>query len=178
MTSNPIQTDDGKPLRRSEIDKRVLERDAARLFMRRYELEFGQPMRHIWHNEPAKPDVSCYFQKEPLDLEIAHLYANEAEAKCITPRSNDDPLWCHLLALREYSPEHQVDEGLQRLLSSKAAKHYHSERVWLVIRNASPHWQREDFIQALPNMVLTEHRFEQIWLLPDFEGQQPLVRIA
>lgn len=178
MTSNTQQTDDGKPLRPSEIDKRLLERDAARLFMRRYELEFGQPMRHIWHNEPAKPDVSCYFQDRPLDLEIAHLYANETEAKCITPRATDDPLWCHLVALTQAEPKQQVDVALQRILSSKAAKHYYSERVWLVIRNVSPHWHRDDFIRALSRILLADHNFETIWLLPDFEGQQPLVRIA
>lgn len=178
MTSNTQQTDDGKPLRPSEVDKRLLERDAARLFMRRYEYEFGQPMRHIWHNEPAKPDVSCYFQEQPLDLEIAHLYANENEAKCIAPRANDDPLWCHLQALTHIPPEQQVDEALQRILSSKAAKHYHSEQVWLVIRNASPHWQRQDFLLALEDIVIPPHSFEQIWLLPDFAGQQVLVRIA
>ncbi|MFG1490414.1 hypothetical protein ABMA58_14280, partial [Oceanospirillum sp. HFRX-1_2] len=75
MTSDPRHTQTGSPVSHSDLEKRLLERDAARLFMRRYEQDFNEPMRHIWHNEPSKPDISCYFQGQPLDLEIAHLYA-------------------------------------------------------------------------------------------------------
>ncbi len=54
--------------------------------MRLYQHKFGVKMQHIWHNEPAKPDVSCYLEQQRLDLEIAHLYGSEAEAMKILGR--------------------------------------------------------------------------------------------
>ena len=64
-----------------ELSEKIrLEHEAARLFMRLYQRRYGVSMRHIWHNEPAKPDVSCYLEQQRLDLEIAHLYGSEAEA--------------------------------------------------------------------------------------------------
>jgi len=64
----------------SSIQEKIyLEHEAARLFMRFYEKQTGIPMRHIWHNLPRKPDVSCYLNDSKLDLEIAHIYGSEAE---------------------------------------------------------------------------------------------------
>ena len=70
-----------------QSEKIMLEHQAAKVFMRLYEQQFKQPMRHIWHNQPAKPDVSCYFAGERLDLEIAHLYGSEVEAMHILGRT-------------------------------------------------------------------------------------------
>lgn len=72
---------------KSSIDEKIaLEHQAAKLFMRLYQHKFGVKMQHIWHNEPAKPDVSCYLEQQRLDLEIAHLYGSEAEAMKILGR--------------------------------------------------------------------------------------------
>ncbi|ASP39639.1 hypothetical protein CHH28_13575 [Bacterioplanes sanyensis] len=177
MTSDIHRRQDGQALNRSEVEKRKLEHDAAKLFMRRYELQFGQPMRHIWHNDPAKPDVSCFLQGQQLDLEIAHLYAHQDEAKWVSGRRADDPLWRYLHELITLSEQQQPVHALQRLLSSKAGKHYDSDRVWLVIRNASPVWQRSQLLQATQQLSVHGGEFEQIWLLPDLLGQEDLIAI-
>ena len=73
-------------LNNSEHEKLLLEHQAAKLFMRWYEHETGNPIRHLWHNRPAKPDVSCRFEGDRLDLEVAHLYGGEQEAMQILKR--------------------------------------------------------------------------------------------
>ena len=80
-------------------EKIQLEHEAARLFMRLYEQRFGVKMRHIWHNEPARPDVSCYYDEQKLDLEIAHLYGSEAEAMHILGRELGTNTHKELMAL-------------------------------------------------------------------------------
>ena len=63
----------------SEHEKIVLEHQAAKLFMHWYEQETGNPIRHLWHNRPDKPDVSCRFEGDRLDWEVAHLYGSVQE---------------------------------------------------------------------------------------------------
>ncbi|WP_440054848.1 hypothetical protein ACSLBF_01410 [Pseudoalteromonas sp. T1lg65] len=158
-----------KELRTSEIEKIALEHDAVKLFLRQYEQEFGTPMRHIWHNEPNRPDVSCYQGNEQLDIEVAHFYASETEAMAVLGRELGLHLQ-HELAEMAWAPDKdQLKVGLQRLLNQKAKKRYQSERVWLLIRNASPLYHLYDFtklksVWSEPD----EHPFEQIWLLCDF----------
>ncbi|OOV88096.1 hypothetical protein [Oceanospirillum linum] len=178
MTSDPRHTQTGSPVSHSDLEKRLLERDAARLFMRRYEQDFNEPMRHIWHNEPAKPDISCYFQGKPLDLEIAHLYATSEEAKHVRDRDNTDLLWHYLAELASVNPCDRLETALLSLLHSKAQKHYDSDRVWLVIRNVSPLWTRSELLNVAMSFDETNYPFEQIWLLPDFDGELPLIQIA
>lgn len=189
MTSDIHHYDDGKPLNRSETVKRQLERDAARLFMRAYEKQHGIPIRDIWHNEPAKPDVSCHLDGQPLDLEVAHLYASSSEAKILThhitqqvepgaePSSESQELRRYLQELTELDVRQRLQVALGNILKQKSKKHYLSERVWLIIRNVSPLWQSTDFLGQVHQLLLPSHPFEQIWLLPDYEGQQPLIRL-
>lgn len=178
MTSDTQHTNTGSLLSRSDHEKRLLERDAAKLFMHRYEFQFAEPMRHIWHNEPAKPDISCYFQEAQLDLEIAHLYATKEEARHVREPNNDDRLWDYLAELVTIDVCKQLEMALLRLLNSKTKKHYDSDRVWLVIRNASTLWDRKQILDTLKQFKCQEHPFEQIWILPDFEGEEGLIRVV
>lgn len=195
MTSDIHHNDSGKLLNRSETIKRQLERDAAKHFLRLYEQMFATPMRNIWHNEPTKPDISCHLNGQPLDLEIAHLYASASEAKLLTeeiteqvqtrselasshkkPGNKQQELLRYLSELVEMDSTQQLITALGHILSSKAKKHYDSQRVWLVIRNASPVWNADHFRAVLPQLARrfshTSHPFEQIWLLPEFDGSQ------
>ena len=52
----------------SSAEKLHLEHEAAKLFMRHYEKETGHEIRHIWHNEPSRPDISCILEGSRLDL--------------------------------------------------------------------------------------------------------------
>ena len=181
MTSDIHHDEQGKALSRSDTEKRRLEHQAARVFLRRYEAEFGIRMRHIWHNEPSKPDTSCYCQNEQLDLEIAHLYANESEARLACGRSDSDPLWQYLSELGDIDLQQRLFLALKRLLKKKSTRFYHSDRVWLVIRNASPLWHRVDLVNAVQKLTghasIDFRNFEHIWLIPDFDGQESLIRV-
>ncbi|WP_371811846.1 hypothetical protein [Thiomicrorhabdus sp. 6S3-12] len=164
----------------SDHEKLHLEHEAAKLFMRRYEKQFGVPMRHIWHNTPCKPDVSCYLNGERLDLEIAHLYGSEEEAKHILGRELSDETRTALRHLQKTPPAHRLLEALNEVLLKKSQKRYDSKKVWLVIRNLNPHWQTEAFAEhAHLIQQIDHHPFEQIWLLSlqDHNSECNLLRL-
>jgi hypothetical protein len=163
-------------MREQQLEKIQLEHDAARLFMRLYEQQYKKPMRHIWHNEPAKPDVSCYLADERLDLEIAHLYGSEVEAMQILGRPLSLQTHQQLLALQQVPAQDRLLEALNRLIEQKGHKSYDSKRVWLVIRNANPLWRSKDLQQHRPRLLLpSQHPFEQIWLVGDLFGLSGIV---
>lgn len=164
----------------SDNEKLRLEHQAAKLFMRRYEKQFGTPMRHIWHNSPSKPDVSCYLNGEQLDLEIAHLYGSEEEAKHLLGRSLSEKTRLALQHLAKTPPDHRLLEALNHVLLSKAEKRYQSKKVWLVIRNLNPHWQTIEFANRAHLIAQIDHHpFEQIWLLSnqDFDPECNILRL-
>ncbi len=153
-------------------EKIRLEHEAARLFMRLYQRRFGVSMRHIWHNEPAKPDVSCYIEQQRLDLEIAHLYGSEAEAMLLLGRELSQPTREALMQQQQVPAEQRLLSALDRLIHQKAGKTYDSERVWLVIRNTHPHWFGQQLPQFRRQIVLPAAQpFEQIWLVADYRGE-------
>ena len=163
----------------SEQEKVELEHQAAKIFMRCYERDSGHEIRHLWHNRPSKPDVSCRLEGERLDLEIAHLYGSELEAKQILGRELNEETCLELRNLDSMTqPEERLLKALIRILYNKSLKHYRSERVWLVIRNAHPAWDRAQ-IEALRNKidVPPSHPFEQIWMVGDWEGESGIIKL-
>ncbi|GAA77621.1 hypothetical protein [Pseudoalteromonas sp. BSi20495] len=155
--------------RSSDEEKRQLEHDAAKLFLRCYEQQQGIHMRNIWHNEPNKPDVSCYQENEQLDIEIAHLYASETEAMAVLGRPLSMQMQRDLADMAQKPSEHRLRAALERLLKQKAKKRYYSERTWLVIRNGSTIWRKADFEAVINDLNFPRtYQFEQIWLVCDF----------
>lgn len=162
----------------SAREKQDLEHSAARLFMRLYEQQHGVPMRHIWHNEPRKPDVSCYLEGDKLDLEIAHLYGSEAEAIMILGRELKGRTLTALRELSTVAAAHRLLPALNTILQGKANKRYHTERVWLVLRNANPLWTRHDLADNLHHVTLPEaHPFEEIWVVGDMRGESGILQL-
>lgn len=157
----------------SERDKKNLEHEAARLFMRAYEKTFGHEIRHIWHNKPRKPDTSCLLEDEHLDLEIAHLYGSEAEAMVLLGKDLPERSKLDLHLLEESTDTNdRLLAALNLILENKSTKHYRSNRVWLVIRNTHPDWNAEVIKSMAPNIVIpTVHPFEQIWMVADMKGE-------
>lgn len=156
----------------SQQEKLQLEHQAAKLFLHLYEQQYKTKMRHIWHNEPSKPDVSCYQEQQKLDLEIAHLYGSEKEAMAILGRelSEDTKQSLHALLLQPI--EQRLNSALNKILINKAKKHYRSSRVWLVIRNANPFWHCDDIRAMKHNLIINDsHPFEQIWIIGDMLGE-------
>ncbi len=163
----------------SSEEKVHLEHEAAKLFMRHYEKKTGHEIRHIWHNEPNRPDVSCVLQGSRLDLEIAHLYGSEQEAMKILDRELTERTRAELREQACCSNVHQrLLNALNRILMNKAQKTYDSKRVWLVIRNAHPAWTAET-IMSLQHQINVpfEHPFEQIWMVADFKGKSGIVQL-
>jgi hypothetical protein len=163
----------------SEEEKVLLEHQAAKIFMRQYEKTSGREIRHIWHNKPRKPDVSCELEGCRLDLEIAHLYGSEAEAMEILKRDLTDKT---REALREQALCTNVHErllsALNRILANKAQKQYKSERVWLVIRNAHPAWTSKEIVKMRDDIVVPSgHPFEQIWIVADYQAKSGIVQL-
>lgn len=165
-------------MHQSEEEKIELEHQAAKLFMRWYEKNTGKHIRHIWHNEPIRPDVSCMLEGERLDLEIAHLYGSEEEAMEILGRNLTDKTREALRNMQDDPVDIRLLQALNRILAIKASKHYKTKRVWLVIRNAHPAWTKED-IKALEHLInIPEpHGFEKVWIVGDMEGKTGIVRI-
>lgn len=163
-------------MKSSSDEKLELEHQAARVFMRLYKQKFGIKMQHIWHNQPAKPDVSCYLEQQRLDLEIAHLYGSEAEAMKILGRELKGGTLDALQSLSQFPVAERLLQALDKLISNKAQKSYDSEKVWLVIRNAHPDWHAEELEQT-PHLlqIPPRHPFEQIWLVADMTGQAGLL---
>lgn len=165
-------------MNRSMQEKIELEHEAAKLFMRLYEQKTGIPMRHIWHNEPKKPDVSCYLGDRRLDLEIAHLYGSEEEAQLILGRKASIRTLEALHRLITVPVGERLLSALNAILASKAEKSYHSDRVWLVLRNANPLWSREELADNLHRVTLpASHPFEQIWVVGDMAGKSGILRL-
>lgn len=162
----------------STEEKVELEHQAAKLFMRHYEQLTGQKIRHIWHNQPRKPDVSCRLKGERLDLEIAHLYGSEEEAMLILGRHLSDQTRQALHELQTVSSDVRLLNALNRILRQKAIKRYQSGRVWLVIRNAHPAWSHNQIIALQHHIdVPQQHPFEQIWMVADWQGQSGIVQL-
>lgn len=168
-----------KPLSQpSEEEKIRLEHEAAKLFMRWYETNTGKQIRHIWHNQPSRPDVSCTLEGEHLDLEIAHLYGSEAEAMAILGRDLSAATHAALHALDQENVDERLLQALNRILANKAAKSYRSHRVWLVIRNAHPQWKKDDIKHLVGHITVPEaHPFEKIWIVGDMDGQSGIARL-
>jgi hypothetical protein len=162
----------------SNSEKRHLEHQAAKQFMRLYEQMTGQIIRHIWHNQPAKPDVSCYLNQQRLDLEIAHLYGSEVEAMHILGRDLDDNTRQELISLLNSPAELRLYTALNRLLNNKSLKSYDSIRVWLVIRNLNPLWSTKDFRQLYAKLHIPRRQpFEQVWLISDQNDNAELIAL-
>lgn len=163
----------------SEDEKIVLEHQAAKLFMRWYEHDTGKQIRHLWHNRPSKPDVSCFFEEGRLDIEVAHLYGSEQEAMQILGRELSDKTRQELRELEKTAdPDQRLLKALNRILINKSFKHYKTKRVWLVIRNTHPAWGK-DQIQALQHRIFVpnDHVFEQIWMVADWEGKSGIIQL-
>jgi hypothetical protein len=166
-------------LKNSEHEKIALEHQAAKIFMRWYEHDSGKKIRHIWHNRPRKPDVSCRLEGQRLDLEVAHLYGSEEEARQILGRELHTKTIVELRELDQmFEPDQRLLKALNRILINKSHKSYKSNRVWLVIRNAHPAWGAEQ-IKALQHCidVPANHPFEQIWMVGDWVGDSGIIQL-
>lgn len=161
----------------SESEKQTLEYQASLRFATAYSDRFETSVSFLRHNLPAKPDVSCEIDGRLQDLEIAHLYGSEAEAQIILGRELTPSTCAELQALQNTQNTHaRLVTALNRILQSKADKHYDSANVWLVIQNAHPAWGEATIRANLEQVSVPEnHPFRQIWLVSDLTSKPGLV---
>lgn len=138
--------------------------------------QFSEALANLWGERrfafhelrnPPEPDGFCSLDGQPLHVEVGHFYGTQSDAKQLLGRkgkfaaTSKEQLQSSLapLNMRLLMP-------LNRLLAGKAAKTYKSQRVWLVIRSASPLWSLDDFKTYQADIIIPKtHPFEQIWLL-------------
>ncbi len=160
-------------------EKLELEQQAAELFAAIYPDNQGE-CRFLHHNLPPKPDATLLINNKPQDIEIAHLYGSEEEAQLILGKDLDTATRD---ALRAQSIHTHTDDrlinALNRILASKAEKHYHSVQPWLVIRNMHPAWNKQAIEQYCHRIdVVYPNPFEKIWLIADRNGKSGLVQLS
>lgn len=163
-------------------EKEYLEVTAANTFCKAYSGMYQVQAAFDHLNMPRKPDVTVCIDGTPQDLEIAHLYSNEEEAKQLKTLFHQPLASDVLLSARSSIPlsplKADLLEALTELLTKKSTKSYTSLEPWLVIRNASPKWQRRDFELALSSLNVPKiHPFHQIWLIPDLTAKQGIIRL-
>lgn len=153
-------------------NKPAWEKQATLVFIDWFAKAYSASFTYLQHNQPAKPDVSCLLNGEPLDIEIAHLYGTEQEAMAILGKSLNQHTRDELRNLRHTSlTEDRLAAALNRILENKSHKLYDSERTWLVIRNVHPGWESSQLAQLNEHIVMpTNHPFEQIWLVGDIKA--------
>ncbi|GLQ33017.1 hypothetical protein [Litoribrevibacter albus] len=163
-------------------EKEYLEVTAANTFCKAYSGLYQVQAAFDHLNMPRKPDVTVCIDGEPQDLEIAHLYSNEEEAKQLKSLVDSSFSTDTLLSARSMVPlsplQTNLLDALSELLNKKSKKYYRSRQPWLVIRNASPKWNRRDFEVAMAALKVPKvHPFHEIWLIPDLAGKQGLIRL-
>ena len=71
----------------------------------------------------------------------------------------------------------RLETALTRLLTNKAKKTYDSTSVRILIPKTTPHWKSKEFERCIEGFNMPKNPFEQIWLLPEFDGSEPPIRI-
>jgi hypothetical protein len=68
--------------------------------------------------------------------------------------------------------------ALNRILLNKSFKRYKTKRVWLVIRNTHPARGEKQILALQQNIsVPSDHPFEQIWIVGDWNGKSGIVQL-
>ena len=126
------------------------------------------------------PDATCRIGNTEIDLEIAHLYGSDIDAQRLLGRNRRVPFTEETLKEQRLIPLNlRIPNELNSILKSKSKKTYETERVWLVIRNGYPLWNKEDFENYKSEIILPkEHPFEKIWLVCDSRGYSGLIEIS
>lgn len=116
---------------------------------------------------PPKPDTRCTAEGRDVYVEVTHIYGTKADAKFMLDRKGkDSPTWDEQIGAACIPIHSRLLLPLNELLDSKAKKIYPVSPVWLLIRNALPLWQEDEFRDHLDEIVIPKnHTFQRILLL-------------
>jgi hypothetical protein len=169
----------GRDIKRHKpmTEKENLEIAAAEIFCNCYLKKEGIFAEFLKINYPPLPDATCTIGDNKVDLEIAHLYGSGIDAQRLLGRQRKVPFCKNMLREQRLIPlNFRIPSELNNILKNKSTKKYESERVWLVIRNAFPLWEKSDFINYQSEIILPKKSpFEKIWLICDSKGYSGLL---
>jgi len=144
------------------MDERLqLELAACRCFIDSYNVRHGTDFKSVEHRD--KPDflIQDARTREAMGLEVMHLYYDGKEAQMVLGRRSKEP----------HGPM-TLDQLIDKLNSdlvekvARASKYDFDGRMSLVIRVASPIFDRADFDIYEDDVVVPgPNLFDEIWLL-------------
>lgn len=156
--------------------KRRLEAYAAKYFSESLQRHHS---RHLTIEAVGDhPDVTCLLDGVRLDIEVAHIYGSERDARMVYGRTRDyEKTREHRIAHALVPLNERVIVDLNSILEEKARNRY-GGKTWLLIRNAYPLWNKEDFELYFSDIIIpADHSFEEIWLLCDRDGRSGILRL-
>ncbi len=161
-------------------EKENLEIAAAGIFCKCYQENTGTCAEFLGLNAPPLPDTTCKIGNTKIDIEIAHLYGSGIDAQRLLRRKRRVPFTEETLKEQRLIPLNlRIPGELNSILENKSNKAYETERIWLVIRNGYPLWEKEDFENYKAEIILPlSHPFEKIWLICDARGNSGLIEIS
>ena len=162
--------------------KESLEYHAVINFVSEYNQTHKRQFTFLHLCNPPMPDALCDLNGREIGIEVVHSYGTKIEAAIrLGNRKTADFSKEEHLARRIIPINKRSLNSLIRLLSKKAGKHYSFSPVWLIIRNAFPLWEKNDYKQYKKEICIPEnHPFRQIWLLCDKNSVGPsgIIRLA
>lgn len=156
----------------------ALERAAFDRFVSLYMNDVNVKIKFLRVGTPPEPDIVCLKGGFEIGIEIAHLFRSERDARRLLDRPTEKDIHRNE-RIREAKVPLSValPARLNLLLSDKASKDY-SFSTWLVIRNANPLWQKEDFQLYRDRINIPDkHPFVEIWLVCDQKGYSGILRL-
>lgn len=127
---------------------------------------------------PPYPDIICEIDGCEIGIEVAHLYGSQRDARLTFGRSKPiEKTMEHRVKHAMVPLNDRIPYDLNVILNSKAQKNYPGV-TWLLIRNAYPLWDFNDFQSYIDQINIPDcHHFENIWLLCDRQGLSDAIRL-
>jgi len=159
-------------------EKEALEFYALQHFIATYNRTHSTLLRFVELRKPPEPDALCLIDGEELWIEVTHLHGSEPVDAMRNlgrwPPRNAEGSWIekHEQETRRKSLQQRVLPKLNESLDDKANTPYSRSPVWLLVRNAFPLWNKQDFEQHIDEIAVPEsHPFQHIWLLTERDGE-------
>lgn len=149
-------------------EKRRLEFYAVLYFIRDQRKNHHRWLLFKEFSEPPNPDTYCLLNGEQVGIEVTHLFGNNHDAKKLLGKTSTNEQLKQIKKNMALVPlNHYIPNEINRILEDKG-KHHYGNKTWLVIRNAFPLWDKEDFEMYRSEIIIPHnHAFEEIWLICD-----------
>jgi hypothetical protein len=147
-------------------EKELLEFWATINLIRYFRSNLHQDLKLVDMLSPPDPDVKCLLGDKHIYIEIGHLYGDEVDARQILGRSKNGEKTHKSRVNHACIPlSDRLPNCLNKLLEEKSKMRY-GPGTWLLIRNAYPIWDINDFKRFRNRIIIPKnHTYETIWLI-------------